>query len=314
MVRQNKNKNVLKLVEGEDRRKSGPIMGVDVHKDVLAYCVLTETKILEESNVRNDNKGIDSLIKIVGKLHISSVAVESTAQYHFKLVFRLLDLGFPVLVANPQQTKTTQGKKTDKIDARRIAIAHRDGRLKPSVITSKEIFNLRKAMRHRYNLTNQSTKIKQRLNQIFHQKEFKHKNLIKSRKGLELLDLAAKGKINDEYLKSLPVGKSKFVKNKELINALKELQQNFDEIEQITFGNEILQLRLLDSISRQQELTYYTLAKNNPSFMKQMKLLLTIPGVGPNTAAAVLAEIADISYFSSSKKLVKWTGLAPRVY
>jgi len=40
-----------------------------------------------------------------------------------------------VLVANPRQTKDTQGKKTDKLDARRIYIAHRDGRLKPSVIS-----------------------------------------------------------------------------------------------------------------------------------------------------------------------------------
>ncbi|NMC04024.1 MAG: IS110 family transposase [Candidatus Lokiarchaeota archaeon] len=41
----------------------------------------------------------------------------------------------------------TQGKKTDKLDAKRIAIAHRDGRLKPSVISPQEIMALRKAMR-----------------------------------------------------------------------------------------------------------------------------------------------------------------------
>ncbi|MBD3226872.1 MAG: transposase [Candidatus Lokiarchaeota archaeon] len=175
MVRQNKNKKVLKLTEGEGRRKSGPIMGVDVHKDVLAYCILTETKIIKESQVKNNKKDINSLIAIIKKLYVSSVAVESTAQYYFKLVFRLIESNIPVLVANPQQTKSTQGKKTDKIDARRIAIAHRDGRLKPSVITSKEIFSLRKAMCNRLNLTNQATKIKQRLSQIFHQKDFKHK-------------------------------------------------------------------------------------------------------------------------------------------
>jgi len=38
----------LKLIDGEGRHKSKPIMGIDFNKDVFAYCVLTKTKILEE--------------------------------------------------------------------------------------------------------------------------------------------------------------------------------------------------------------------------------------------------------------------------
>jgi transposase len=314
MVRQNNNKKVLKLVEGEGRRKSGPIMGIDVHKDVLAYCVLTETKILREFQVKNNNEGINNLIGIIKKLHVSSVAVESTAQYHFKLVFKLIDSDIPVLVANPQQTKTTQGKKTDKIDAQRIAIAHRDGRLKPSVITSKQIFNLRKAMRNRLNLTNETTKIKQRLNQIFHQKDFKHKYLIKSKLGLELLYLTSIRMVKDEYLNSLSIRNSKIFQNNDLIEDLKKFQDKFDEIECITFGIEVQQLRLMNLSIEQQDMAYYAVAKENYEFLKQIKLLLTVPGIGPMIAATVLAEIADISYFPNHKKLVKWAGLAPRVY
>ena len=44
-----------------------------------------------------------------------------------------------------------------------------------------------------------------------------------------------------------------------------------------------------------------------------MELLLTIPGVGPDTAAIVLAEVVDVKLFSKPEKLVKWSGLAPRV-
>ena len=314
MTRKIKNKKVLKLVEGEGRRKSGPIMGVDVHKDVLAYCILTETNILDESEVKNDSEGISHLIKLIRRYHVSSVAVESTAQYHFKLMFSFLNLGIPVLVANPQQTKSTQGKKTDKFDARRIAIAHRDGRLKPSVVTSEEIFNLRKAMRHRFNLINQATKIKQRLNQIFHQKDFKFPNLMNSESGLQILEWCTRKMIDNKFLQSVSPKIAKKCNDAELIKALQELQKNLDHIECVTIGNEVIQLRMLELIMKRQETTYYAMAEKNREFLKQMKLLLTIPGVGPNTAAAILAEIADISYFSSPKKLTKWAGLAPRVY
>jgi len=108
-----------------------------------------------------------------------------------------LEAGIPVLVANPQQTKITQGKKTDKLDARRIAIAHRDGRLKPSVISSQEILSLRKANRTLFKQINDATKIKQRLNQIFHQKDFKYPNLVKTKSGLQLLQLVAEGLISE---------------------------------------------------------------------------------------------------------------------
>lgn len=43
-------------------------------------------------------------------------------------------------------------------------------------------------------------------------------------------------------------------------------------------------------------------------------LLLSIPGVGELTAAAILAEIGDISRFPSSKQLVAFAGLDPSVF
>lgn len=50
-------KNPLPLVEGEGKRKSGPIAGLDMHKKVIAYCITTERKILLESEFQNP-KGI----------------------------------------------------------------------------------------------------------------------------------------------------------------------------------------------------------------------------------------------------------------
>jgi transposase len=43
------------------------------------------------------------------------------------------------------------------------------------------------------------------------------------------------------------------------------------------------------------------------------RLLMTIPGVGPNAALAVIACIGDVTRFESPSKLVGYLGLAPRV-
>lgn len=44
------------------------------------------------------------------------------------------------------------------------------------------------------------------------------------------------------------------------------------------------------------------------------KLLMTIPGVGPQTAATCLSEIGDIHRFPDGQKLTAWLGLDPRVH
>lgn len=58
---------------------------------------------------------------------------------------------------------------------------------------------------------------------------------------------------------------------------------------------------------------YHAFGQKNPAFQEQMEILISIPGVGEDTAACMMAEIVDINLFSSASKLVKWAGLAPRV-
>ena len=314
MVKKNKSKKVSELIEGEGKRKSGPIMGIDVHKSMLTYCILTEKKIIEENEVKNNFTGIKILIKLCKDNYVSSVAVESTAQYHFKLLYKFMEENIPVLVANPQQTKSTQGKKTDKFDARRIAIAHRDGRLKPSVLTGEEIMSLRKSNRQLLKLINDATKIKQRLNQLFHLKEFKHGKLLQSKFGLKILELTTREMITQKKVNLILPSTSKQVIKEDIVEALQEFQNRLNEIEKISLGNEVMQLQLLEIAKDRQRMAYYAMARKNKEFLKQMKLLLTIAGVGPDSAATIVAEIADVSYFSSPNKLAKWAGLAPRVY
>lgn len=53
------------------------------------------------------------------------------------------------------------------------------------------------------------------------------------------------------------------------------------------------------------------LVKEHPEMAEKVRLLCSIPGVGETTAQTLLAEIGDISRFSSAKKLVAYAGIAP---
>jgi transposase len=45
-----------------------------------------------------------------------------------------------------------------------------------------------------------------------------------------------------------------------------------------------------------------------------LEVVSSVPGVGPRSAAAILAKIGDASRFSNGKEIAAWAGLAPSVH
>ena len=327
MTRRNA-KKASDLTEGEGRRKTGAIMGVDVSKTILSIAIVSEKRLLYEKNHENSKMGIQRIVALCRKYHVTDVGLESTAQYHLKLVFELVDQRISVLVANPKQTKTTEGKKTDKIDARRIAVAHRDGRLRPSIIPSEDLFHFRKSMRTLKRLTEDMTKSKQRLHQLFQHHDFHPKrlfgNFLKSKWSLYLLRQVLV--IEDTNYKAIAslVGECYFKqpskRNQEDLEKLSQLstelarfRQELYPLEKAVLLTDLTQIALMQQLVQHQRLTYVALARENADVCLQLKQLLSVVGIGPDSASQILAEIVDISYFPHPKNLVKWAGLAPRV-
>jgi len=320
-------KKVMPLKEGEGKRKSGSIMGIDVHKTILAICILNETSYLHEQNYTNDTAGLRSVLKLIKKYDVQDVAMEATSSYHFKTCFILTDLAVPVTLACPKQTADTQGKKTDKLDARRIAIAHRDGRLKPSVISPKEFTHLRRTTRKIVKITQDQTKSKQRIQQLFHLYNCHitsdYSNFLKTKWSLNLLyscieitEEKADKNVREAILEYFPKKRLQKTSKRDLQkleDELTNLRQQLTFNERINLLTEVAQIRFDMTLLEQLRLLYVYFAQQNPKFARDMKILLSVPGIGNDTAAAVLAEIVDVNLFSRPEKLVKWAGLAPRV-
>jgi transposase len=317
-------KKPLTLIEGEGKRKNGPIMGIDVHRDVLAVCVATEAHILFEGEINNNKIGRQGIIALCRKYHVRSVAMEATSVYHIPITIQLLEGKVPFLVANPQQTKQVQGKKTDKLDTRRIVIAHRDGCLKPSVIPPRDLVHLRQNNRTLLRLIQDQTRIKQRLRQLFHFHDFNPKpwakNFFKTDWTLNLFHavLTTNDMISELVAHYYPRSRKKrteadLTRIKTIITELEMFRTALSSVEKQVILTNVTQLRMLNLLLAQHRLTNYSFAKTHPQLRAQLQILLSVPSIGPDTAFCLLAEIVDINYFATPQNLVKWAGLAPRV-
>jgi len=301
----------LELDEGY--RIEAPVMGVDVHKDILQGCVLLKRKKIEFSVVNNE-EGIYQLISHCRKHAVYGVAMESTGQYHWKLVYSLIRHKINYLVTNPRQIKETQGKKTDKFDAMRIAIAYRDGRLQPSLIPPKKILEIRSLVRYRLKITSDFTKAKNQITQFLdnhdsHLKQYFSDLFAKT--SLTMLQTFIKTESTEDAITNLS---KRFDQKKEFIRReLKNLIGTISESEKIYFHVLIQRASNLFHVEQDLKLAIIALVKEIPTMLENVKLLMTIPGVGENSAIGIMSEVVDVSYFPSPKKLAKWAGLAPIV-
>src|SRR4051794_21088145 len=102
--------------------------GLDVHKRVVAACVLTPgvagTPDKEVRTVGTMTDDLERLGDWLAERGVAAVALESTGSY-WKPVFNILREQAPrldVAVVNAQQVKALRGRKTDVQDAEWLAV------------------------------------------------------------------------------------------------------------------------------------------------------------------------------------------------
>jgi transposase len=183
-----------------------------------------------------------------------------------------------VVLANPKAVKgiTQAGAKTDKIDARTLAKLLAGGFLPAVWLPDEQTRILRRRISARAQLVRQRTRAK---NQV-------HATLMRNLKG--------KPPVSDLF----------GVRGRRWLAA-----QDFPVDEQETVAACLRQIEFLDGelVLVERALAEQVLAS------AEMRRLLTLPGVNFVTAAALLAAIGDVNRFPSSRQLVSYLGLDPRV-
>jgi transposase len=184
-----------------------------------------------------------------------------------------------VELAHPKEVKAIASAviKNDAIDSKTLAHLARLNYLPVAYAAPKEIRDLRLYMRHREWLVRQRTQAKNRIHAV----------------------LASYNLVS-------PVGDLFGIKGRTFLEEIFEKMR--PAAQRVLTDN----LRLVDHLTSEIEALVTDLTLSGKQ-KQTIKLLKTIPGVGPITAVTILAEIGEIQRFNSPKALCHWAGLTPRV-
>lgn len=313
-----------KAVAGRGMRLSVPAGGTDVHKDTLVAAIITPTGRVIRREFPNTEDGARALALFYQHYDCWHVAMESTAEYWLKPFWVLSAAGMDVLVANPVQTKATQGVKTDWKDAVRIATALRDGRLKPSVTCTPEQYARKKLNRDATKRAQEAGKALTRLSAMFQMFDAPDwvADLPSSLRGRHVLvgclDLQAVEDIEELLAAEYAKGKGKVTDPSTLSAMAADLAHFFTTLgtcpeNRLRFGQQLdsyLTSKRMATEIRTQVLQH---AATDARFREDLELLVSLPDVGVDTALTLAVEIVDVRVFLRAKGLAKWAGLAPRV-
>jgi len=253
-------------------------VGIDVHKKLCQAAVLDEDGTpLDEIRFRNDVEGIEDFALKLTTFHDDVKAVvESTGNLWIQIHDRLEEHGFNVVLSNPYKTRLiAEAKiKTDRTDARALARLHRAGVLSTCFVPGEEDRSRRELLRHRLDLVKMRTQVKNRIHSLLDKYTLKSPHNSWTKKYVAWLREQDLGFMDNAIIKS--------------------------------------QLAILETLEEQVRLIegkIAAIAVDDP----QVKLLMTMPGIGYFTASLLVAEIGDINRFGNDKKISSWAGLAPRI-
>lgn len=285
--------------------------GLDVHKRTVVACVRIRDK---NGKIRKETRTFGTttpeLMKLVDWLTecgCTHVAMESTGVY-WKPVYNLLEGVFEVMVVNAQHIKNVPGRKTDVTDAEWIAQLLQHGLLRASFIPPQPLRELRELVRYRKALVQTRSAEVNRIQKTLEGANIKLSNVatdVVGVSGRAMLRELVEGNTDAATLAALAKGK---------------LKKKSEELEQALTGrvndhHRFLLKKLLGHI----EFMDKQIAECDAEIEKRMEpqapdveRLVTIPGVGVDTARLILAEIGpDMNRFPTHKHLASWAGLCP---
>lgn len=250
-------------------------VGVDLHKRISQIAVLDGAGEIQQHRVSNDPEQIVNALSAVPKG--TEVAIEATGTWWW-FVDLLEQMGHVPVLSNPKQTRAIASArlKNDRVDAERLAILLR-GDLLPAVwIAPRELREARELLRHRMSLVWTRTEVKNRL-----------------------LAMLARRNLQPTARKSwLSVGG-----RRELAGLA--LGESPDRIRQDTLAL----LRMLDEQVRALDKEL----RRRWGQDRRVERLMTVPGIGPFVAIALVLELGEIDRFPSAKHLAGYLGLTPRI-
>lgn len=281
--------------------------------------------IRESFSFKNDRSGFLQLLDVLSSLDRSSkikIGLEATGHYGTNLKIFLEENHFsymefhPLFIKRFSAATTLRRTKTDKVDAQLIAVYLSAVEYKPYPNKSYHIYSLKLLTRNRDKLVKerslQLVRMTNMLDLIF--PEFKpfFDGKLSSATALYILEnYTVPSKISKMNIESYKNMKSK-LRRTISYSRFTELKQ----LARISVGNEdsllIFQMKSYLEIFKELDSKIDLFDQRIKSEFEQIQThILSIPGIGITSAAAIFAEIGNITRFPDSGKLLAFAGLEP---
>ena len=303
-------------------------IGIDISKYKHDCCIISaaDQKVVSKVTIKNNKAGFDELLTIIHSLANPEdirIGFESTAHYALNLELFLENslLTFmevnPVLISEYKKSKTLRRTKTDSVDCESIARWLMTVEYKPHSKGFYHAYSLKSLTRLRDKLIRQRSfylvKITNVLDHTFPEfKPFFNERLSKT--ALYLLEnygsaekMARMNSASYEKLRSLSRGKF----SPQQFLRLKELAANT-----VGVNNSIFDVELNSLLS-----LYKSLVKEIDTIEKEINKLIeevhphymSVPGIGPLSAAVIYSEYGDISNFTNPGQMLAFAGIEPGI-
>jgi len=233
--------------------------------------------ILDAKELPHTKDGIAELLRLVPT---EETIVLEAGTYAKGLYRALTKAGRRVVMAHPSEVRrhAPRRKKSDPVDSHELAKQHELGLIRPCHVPSPAEDELRSLVRHRIDVGNKSTRIKNQVQALLGRcgvhHEYEEEKLF-TRAGLRFLERVqvneAEARILEFHLRELAF-----------------LRKEQDEVD-----------RGLAELAKQRE---------------DVALLMSIPGVDYYGALVVLAELGNPRRFPSEKHVASYAGLVPRLH
>lgn len=302
-------------------------VGIDIAAEKHYVAALNDERevVIKAQSFGEDSSGYEKLFELLGEPTDTLVAMEATGHYWKNVFAALAARGFSVALINPLRTNRFAGEelertKTDALDAQAIARFAAEKRPATYQLPDEATQELRELVRLRDRLVQDigdQTRQLHRLVDLGFPELTKHVKELNGELALSLLARYPTAKsfadVREGELANIRYDGSHFVGRalaKTLIDAAKlSVGAHHGEAYrlQVEYACETMALlrRQLRRIERDID------AKLDAHEVG--KLLTTIDGIGPTTAARIIAECGDPADFRDAKALTAYLGLVPAI-
>jgi transposase len=286
--------------------------GLDVHKQTIAACLISESEDGTSSRQKRIfgtmTQQLRELAQWLAEAKVTAVAMEATGIYWVPVWNVLEPYGFELLLINPEHYKAVRGKKTDLKDGERIAELLQDGRLAGSYVPPVAIRVLRDLTRYRTKLVQYQSSIANRIQRLLEQCNVKLASVASDVLGVSgqaMLRALAAGETNPQRMADL---------------AKKQLRKKIPALQLALEGCLLPHHRFLlsdmleelDHIGSKIARLEQAIEEQMRPYQKAVDAWMTVPGVKQRLAWNLVAEVGPtVDAFPSAADLVSWAGICP---